>query len=122
MTPTVVLVVDDDARNRKLVCDVIRHAGLEALEAATGRHAVTMARTHVPGVILMDLRLPDLDGSAALALLQAEPETASIPVVALTAIAGAADALLAAGFAGYIEKPIDVRELAAQVRAYCAAR
>ena len=69
----------------------------------------------------MDLRLPDLDGGEALRRLKAEPATAHIPVVALTAVTGAREALLEAGFAGYVEKPIDVLEFPDQVRRHCIA-
>jgi len=110
-TPLVVLVVDDDARNRKLARDVLRHAGIGTLEAATGAGALALAVAHAPDVVLMDLRLPDMDGGEALRRLRADPATAAIPVVALTAVAGAREALLAAGFAGYVEKPIDPLEL-----------
>jgi two-component system, cell cycle response regulator DivK len=119
MTPLVVLIVDDDARNRKLARDVLRLAGLETLEAACGEDAIALARERLPDVVLMDIRLPDLDGGEAVRRLKAEPATAGIPVVALTALTGARAALLEAGFAGYVEKPIDVEELPAQVRRHC---
>lgn len=122
MTPLVVLIVDDDARNRKLARDVLGLAGFETLEAAGGEDAIALAREQLPDLVLMDIRLPDLDGSEALRRLKAEPATANIPVVALTAVAGAREALLGAGFAGYIEKPIDVQELPTQVRRHCIAR
>jgi len=122
MTPRVVLIVDDDARNRKLARDVLNLAGLETLEAANGEDAIALAREQLPDLVLMDLRLPDLDGGEALRRLKAEPETAHIPVVALTAVAGAHEALLGAGFAGTIEKPIDVLAFPDQVHRLCAAR
>jgi len=122
MTPPVVLVVDDDARNRKLVRDVLRRAGLGTLEAASAADALALARAHVPDLVLMDLRLPDLGGAEALGRLQADPATARIPVVALTAVAGAREALLGVGFAGYVEKPIDVQALPDEVRRLCASR
>lgn len=122
MTPPVVLVVDDDSRNRKLVRDVLRRAGLGTLEAADGEEAIALARAHAPDLVLMDLRLPDLDGTEALRRLKADPATAPIPVVALTAVAGARAALLEAGFAGYVEKPIDVLTLPAEVRRLSAVR
>ncbi|HZP72422.1 MAG TPA: response regulator [Gaiellaceae bacterium] len=118
MTSPRVLVVDDDARNRKLVRDVLHASGVAVLEAETGAAAVGLAREHRPDVVLMDVRLPDLDGDAVLRLLAADPVTADIPVVALTALSGARAALLAAGFAGYLEKPIDVLELPDQVRRF----
>jgi two-component system, cell cycle response regulator DivK len=111
-----VLIVEDNEQNAKLARDVLEAAGLATLTAATAADALRLARERVPDVVLMDLRLPDLDGSEALRRLKAEPETAHIPVVALTAVAGARELLLEAGFAGCIEKPFDIRELPAQVR------
>jgi len=111
-----VLIVEDNEQNAKLARDVLEAAGLATLTAATAADALALARERVPDVVLMDLRLPDLDGSEALRRLKAEPETAHIPVVALTAVAGAHELLLEAGFAGCIEKPFDIRELPAQVR------
>jgi two-component system, cell cycle response regulator DivK len=122
MTPPVVLVVDDDARNRKLVRDVLRRAGLGTIEAGTAEDAIALARAHVPDLVLMDLRLPDLDGTAAMLRVKADPGTAHIPVVALTALAGARQALVEAGFAGYLEKPVDVKALPDEIRRFCAAR
>jgi len=122
VTPPVVLVVDDDARNRKLVRDVLRRAGLGTIEAAVAEDGIALARAHVPDLVLMDLRLPDLDGAEAVRRLKADPATARIPVVALTAVAGAREALLEAGFVAYVVKPIDVQALPDEVRRLCAAR
>ena len=121
MTPLVVLIVDDDARNRKLARDVLGLAGFETCEATSGERAIAVAFERLPDVILMDIRLPDLDGNEVLRHLKADLATACIPVVALTALTGAREALLEAGFSGYIEKPIDVREFAADVRRHCPA-
>ena len=116
-----VLVVDDNDRNLRLARDVLRFGGLRTLEAATGADGVRLAGEHLPDVILMDVRLPDMDGPAALVLLRADPRTAGIPVVAVTssAMMGDRERLLSAGFDGYLEKPISVKEFAEQVRAYC---
>jgi two-component system cell cycle response regulator DivK len=116
-----VLVVDDNDRNLRLARDVLRFGGLRTLEAATGAEGVRLAGEHLPNVILMDVRLPDMDGLAALVLLRADPRTAGIPVVAVTssAMMGDRERLLSAGFDGYLEKPISVKEFAEQVRAYC---
>ena len=122
MTPPVVLIVDDDARNRKLARDVLRGAGFGTLEASNGEDAIALAREQLPDVVLMDIRLPDLDGTEALRCLKSDPATARIPVVALTGIAGAREAFLEAGFAGTIEKPFDVQELPDQVRRHFLAR
>jgi two-component system cell cycle response regulator DivK len=116
-----VLVVDDNEKNLKLARDVLRLAGFRTLEAATAGEGVALALEHLPDVVLMDVRLPDMDGTAAAALLEDDPRTAAIPVVALTSLAmkGDREALLAAGFDGYLEKPISVREFPDQVRGFC---
>jgi len=116
-----VLIVDDNDRNRKLARDVLRMAGLRTLEAATAAEGIAIASEHLPNVILMDLRLPDLDGTGAARLLRSEPRTARIPVVAMTALPldDRDDWLFDAGFAGYIVKPIDIDELPDVVRRFC---
>ena len=117
----VALVVDDNDKNLKLARDVLRHAGLRTLEASTGRAAVTLAVEQLPDVILMDIRLPDMDGTIAVRELKNDARTAAIPVVALTSFAmkGDRERFIAAGFDGYIEKPISVRNFPGEVRAYC---
>jgi two-component system cell cycle response regulator DivK len=120
-TLPLVLIVDDNDRNRKLARDVLRMAGIRTLEAATATEGIAIASEHLPDVILMDLRLPDLDGTGAARLLRADPRTARIPVVAMTALPLDArdDWLLDAGFAGYIVKPIDIDEFPNVVRGFC---
>jgi two-component system cell cycle response regulator DivK len=122
MTPPLVLIVDDNDLNRKLARDVLRASGLETIEAASGEDAIAIARKRLPDVILMDIRLPDLDGTEALLRLNANPATAGIPVIAITALEGAREPLLEAGFAGYIEKPIDALEFPEQVRSVAERR
>ena len=117
---TLVLVVDDDERNRKLAKDVLRRSGFRTIEAASGRAAIALARDCTPDVVLLDLRLPDMEGrDVARALLEGE-RTAHIPIVALTALrySDGGARLLADGFSGYLEKPIDVRTFPEQVRGY----
>jgi two-component system cell cycle response regulator DivK len=117
---TLVLIVDDNEKNRKLARDLLRAAGFETLEAATGANAIALATEHVPDVILMDLRLPDIDGTEAARKLQDDARTERIPVLAMTALPleGSGDWLEAAGFAGWLEKPIRVRDFPDQVRRY----
>jgi len=117
-----VLIVDDNHRNRKLAGDVLRSARFRTLEAATAAEGIALAFEHLPDVILMDLRLPDLDGTEAARMLRAEPRTSLIPVVAVTALRLDAreDWLLDAGFSGYVVKPIDTDEFLDVVRRFCA--
>jgi two-component system, cell cycle response regulator DivK len=115
-----VLIVDDNEKNLKLARDVLRAAGLGTLEAANGVEAIALAEKHLPDVILMDIRLPDMDGTDVAQRLGDEARTASIPVVALSSLRlEGGDWLQSAGFAGYLEKPISVGEFPDQVRRYC---
>jgi two-component system, cell cycle response regulator DivK len=121
-TPTpLVLIVDDNEMNVKLARDVLRAAGFRTLEAANGAEAMALADEHLPSAILMDLRLPDMDGADVARNLANRPRTSAIPVVALSALAleGGVAWLLANGFAGHLEKPIDVEEFPRRVRRYC---
>jgi two-component system cell cycle response regulator DivK len=123
VTPTpLVLIVDDNEKNVKLARDVLRAAGFRTLEAANGAEGMALANEHLPSVILMDLRLPDMDGADAARKLANGPRTSAIPVVALSALAleGGVAWLLANGFSGHLEKPIDIQEFPHQVRQYCS--
>lgn len=114
-----VLIVDDNERNRRLTRDVLAAAGFRTLEAASGAEGIALADEHLPDVILMDLRLPDMDGTDAARAL-GEGTTSGIPVVALSSLTlDAEERLLGAGFAGYLEKPFSVREFPEQVRRFC---
>ena len=114
-----VLIIEDNERNRKLARDVLNHAGFDTLEAATAEDGLALASTRQPGVVLMDVQLPGIDGVQALRRLRSDPATAAIPVIAVTAFAMKADRerFLAAGFDNYVEKPLDIRELPRQVAA-----
>jgi two-component system cell cycle response regulator DivK len=114
-----VLIVEDNERNLKLVRDVLGFAGFETLEARDGEAGIELARLQRPDAVLMDINLPGMTGFEALAALRADALTASIPVLAVTAYAMKDDRarILAAGFDGYLEKPIDVRALPGQVEA-----
>jgi two-component system cell cycle response regulator DivK len=115
-----VLIVDDNQKNQKLASDVLRAAGFRTLEAETGAEGMALAAEHLPDVILMDIRLPDMSGTDAAQALGSGPRTARIPVVALSALLLERDSgWLAAGFAGYLEKPIRIDEFPEQVRRYC---
>ena len=124
MTGPQVLVVEDNARNMKLFRDVLESSGYRTLEATTGERAVELVVEHGPDLVLMDIQLPDIDGVEALGRLRAEERTASVPVLALTAQAmdGDRERFLAAGFDGYLSKPVDISVLVATVRRYCGER
>jgi two-component system cell cycle response regulator DivK len=118
----IVLIVDDNDMNRKLAGDVLRLAGFQTLEAASAAEGIASATAHLPDVILMDLRLPDLDGSQAALRLRSDPRTARIPIVGLSSlrIDDGEEWLQAMGFAGYLTKPVDTDELPDLVRRFCA--
>jgi two-component system cell cycle response regulator DivK len=113
-----VLIIEDNDKNLKLVRDVLRINGFRTLEAVDAETGIELADDRHPDVILMDIQLPGMDGTQALARLRSQPRTADIPVVAVTAFAMAGDAerFRSAGFDGYISKPISVREFPEQVR------
>lgn len=116
-----VLIVDDNDKNRKLARQVLHAAGLGTLEAGSASEAVALAAARLPDVILLDLGLPDRAGTEVARELRDHAGTAHIPVVALSALPddGDHDWLLAAGFAGFLSKPIDVGAFPDQVRRYC---
>jgi two-component system cell cycle response regulator DivK len=122
LTEVLVLIVDDNEKNLRLARDVLRIAGFQTIEAASGAEGVALAAERAPDVILMDVRLPDMDGTEAARRLKEDERTAAIPVVALTSLAmkGDRERLLASGFDGYLEKPISVREFPHQVRGFCS--
>jgi two-component system cell cycle response regulator DivK len=115
-----VLIVDDNEKNLKLARDVLRAGGFRTLEAASGAEGIALAAEHLPDVILMDLRLPDMDGTDAARKLGKGARTARIPIVGLSSVPlGDGDWFLAAGFAGYLEKPINVGDFPELVRSFC---
>jgi two-component system, cell cycle response regulator DivK len=121
---SLVLIVDDNDLNLRLARDVLRHAGFRTIEARSGAEAIEKASDASPSVVLMDVRLPDMDGIAALDRLRSDTRTAEIPVVALTAFAmmGDRERFVGLGFDGYLEKPISVRTFPDEVAAFCRPR
>ena len=119
-----ILVVEDNEKNMKLFRDVLQATGYRTLEATAGAHAVALALEHRPDLVLMDIRLPDFDGVEALSRLRADARTSTIPVLAVTAQAmyGDDERFLAAGFAGYVSKPVNVVDFLAAVRRHCDAQ
>jgi two-component system, cell cycle response regulator DivK len=119
-----ILVVEDNEMNMKLFRDVLLVMGYRALEASTGGEAVDLAVEHTPDLVLMDIQLPDVDGVDVLRRLRTDDRTAAIPVLAVTAQAmqGDRERFLAAGFDGYISKPVNVGELLGTVRQHCDGR
>jgi two-component system cell cycle response regulator DivK len=114
-----ILVVDDDPNSRKIVELMLLSQGYDLDFAENGREALTRAQTG-PDLILLDVLMPIMNGHEAVRRLKADPQTADIPVVALTALAFESDRreALAAGCDGYLSKPFTRRELIAAVRQF----
>lgn len=122
MAGELVLIVEDNEKNLKLVRDLLQVKGYRTLDAGTAELGVELARRHTPHLILMDIQLPGMDGMAALGQLRADPTTAEIPVIALTAFAmqDERQRFRSAGFDGYLAKPINIRGLLEVVGEFCA--
>jgi len=119
-----ILVVEDNDSSRKLVRDILRFRGYEIIEAETGEDGVRLAQERLPSLVLMDIRLPGMDGIEALAQLRAEAATQSIPVLAMTAsvMTEHRQKIMDAGFDAFQSKPIDVKEFIAAVEQLLARR
>ena len=115
---SLVLIVEDNERNLKLVRDVLQVKGYTTLEAGTAEDGIKLATERKPDLILMDIQLPGMNGIDALRALRADPSTANIPVVAVTASVMQQDRkqITEAGFNGYVGKPINIKEFLSAVR------
>lgn len=118
MSSPIVLLVEDNEDNRTIYTTILRHVGIDVIEAANGEDGIRMARERRPAVILMDVAMPGIDGWEATRRLKADMDTAHIPVIALTAHAMAEDRQRAAeaGCEGYLAKPIEPRRVVEEVR------
>jgi len=110
MNAQLILIIEDNALNRKLVRDVLQAKGYRTLESETAEEGLRLAREQLPALVLMDIQLPGMNGIEALGQLRADPTTRAIPVIAVTASAMQQNRqqIMAAGFDGYQPKPINV--------------
>jgi two-component system cell cycle response regulator DivK len=117
-----ILVIEDHEENRRIMRDLLTHAGYEMLEAVTGEEGVAMAGTERPDLILMDIQLPGLDGYEATRRIKADPALRGIPIIAVTSYALSGDDVKArvAGCDAYVTKPFSPRALLAKIREYLA--
>lgn len=115
-----ILIVDDTVNNVKLATYLLKGAGYQVETASTAQEGIAKARDLQPTLILMDIGLPGMDGLEATRALKADPVTAAVPVVALTAhvMKGDRERCLEAGCSGYIPKPIDTKLFARTVTSY----
>ena len=113
-----ILVVEYQDDNRRILRDLLTSAGYEIVEAVTGKEGVAMAETHRPDLILMDIQLPELDGYEATRRIKADPALRPIPIIAVTSYAMSGDDAMAyeAGCVGYVTKPFSPRQLLAKIR------
>jgi two-component system cell cycle response regulator DivK len=118
MAGELILLVEDNEKNRKLAHDVLVHQGYRVTDAESAEEALRLVREAPPSLVLMDIHLPGMDGIAALQQLRADPSTRTIPVMAVTASAMTHDRakIIAAGFDGYQSKPISVKPFLTAVR------
>ena len=117
MANELILIVEDDEKSRKLVRDVLTFKGYTIVEAETGEEGVRLAQERRPSLVLMDIRLPGIDGIQALGRLRAEDATRAIPVMAMTASVMTNDRqkVLDAGFDSFQSKPIKIKDFLAAV-------
>ena len=112
MANELILIIEDNEKNRKLARDVLQFKGYQVLESETAEEGIRLAREHRPALVLLDFHLPGMNGIEALKVLRADAATSSIPVIAVTASAMTEDRkkIIEAGFDGLQTKPINVKE------------
>ncbi len=120
MNEKLIVLVEDNPKNMKLLRDVLNHAGYEVLEAISAEDGIVLAQERSPDLVLMDVQLPGMDGLEAVKALKHDDRTTTLPVIAVTAFAMKDDRkrALDAGFDGYLEKPISVQALREEVRKF----
>ena len=118
MAEELILMIEDNEKNRKLMRDVLQFQGYKTAESENAEEGLRLAAKLAPALILMDIHLPGMNGIEALGALRADPATRGIPVMAVTASVMPQDHQLVtnAGFDGYQSKPINVKEFVAAVK------
>ena len=117
MVSELILIVEDNEKNRKLVREVLRVKGYQTIESESAEEGLKLAVDKSPALILMDIQLPGIDGITALKQLRTDPKTKNIPVIAITASAMTHNrqTMLAEGFDGYQTKPIGLKDFLGEV-------
>jgi CheY-like chemotaxis protein len=117
MANELILIIEDNEKNRKLCRDVLEVKGYRTIESETAEEGTKLAAEKSPALILMDIQLPGMDGITAMKQLKADPATTSIPIIAITASAmtNNRQAMLAEGFDGYQTKPISLKDFLSEV-------
>ena len=124
MAGELILVIEDNDKNRKLCRDVLQVKGYRTIESETAEQGIELARSEAPALILMDIQLPGMDGITAMQQLKADVQTQNIQIIAITASAMTNNrtAMLAEGFDGYQTKPITLKDFFAEVERVLAGR
>ena len=124
MANELILIVEDNEKNRKLVRDVLQVKGYQTIESESAEEGIKLALAQSPALILMDIQLPGIDGITALKKLRADPKTQDIPVIAITASAMTHNrqTMLAEGFDGYQTKPIALKDFLGEVERVLTTR
>ena len=117
MANELILIIEDNEKNRKLARDVLQVKGFRTIESETAEEGLALARDQSPALILMDIQLPGMDGITAMKQLKAESKTQNIPIIAITASAMTNNrtAMLAEGFDGYQTKPIGLKDFLGEI-------
>jgi CheY-like chemotaxis protein len=119
-----ILIVEDNRNNSTLLGDILSFHGYEIAVASDGSEGIDLARKLMPDLILMDIQMPKMDGMTAGAILKGNPETRGLKIIALTSFAmrGDKEKFIAAGFDGYLSKPISTRELPDMVKKWLESK
>ena len=123
MPNELILIIEDNEKNRKLCRDVMQVKGYQTIESETAEEGLELARSQAPALVLMDIQLPGMDGITAMKQLKADPLTADIPIIAITASAMTHNrtTMLAEGFDGYQTKPISLKDFLGEIERVLAA-
>lgn len=115
-----IVIIEDDELNHKLLVSLVRSFGYSPISARTGVEGLTLIRQHQPALILLDLRLPGMDGWELVPLIRGDPPLQAIPIFALTVEVSAEDKAraLAAGCNEYLPKPFRISDLEALIHRY----
>jgi two-component system cell cycle response regulator DivK len=114
------VLIEDNENNRYLLTLLLEHAGFTVVVLPNGKTAVETVRREAPDVVLLDIQMPEMDGYEVAAILKRDPVTALVPIVGVSSFAmpGDRDKAMRAGFAGYIEKPVDPERFTESVVAF----
>lgn len=119
MNPKTILIADDSAAGREFLRSALVHSGYRVIEAENGKQVLDLARAHAPDLIILDIRMPVLDGLSTVTEIRRDPALLHLPVMALTAFAmqGDREDALKAGFSRYVTKPVRLASLREEVHA-----